>query len=269
MTQEIIKNNPVQIIDEQKQTKLSPIMDILVSRRKQIYSLVPDKKMVDRMLRVIAMEIKKNPNLMNCKPESVWGSVLNDAQLGLEVGGTRGLCYLIPYKDQCQFILGYRGMLDLIGRANILSNIPIPRIVYKNDIFKLQYGDSPRLTHLPADDDRGEIKGAYVVFELKTGGKAFDYMSIEEIYQIRDKSPGYASSKSAWHTDPTAMILKCPIRRIFKYIPTNPMLQHAIGLDEAADYGGQNNADVLEDLGGIESVDQKNKSSKLSEELVI
>ena len=47
------------------------------------------------------------------------------AQLGLEPGSGMGQAYLIPFKDECQFIIGYRGLLNLVYRSGHLRSLNV------------------------------------------------------------------------------------------------------------------------------------------------
>ena len=81
--------------------------------KKQLALAVPKHLSADRMARIAATEVRKTPALLNTTPASFLGAVMQSAQLGLEPGSALGQAYLVPYGNQCQLILGYRGMIDL------------------------------------------------------------------------------------------------------------------------------------------------------------
>ena len=81
--------------------------------KKQLALAVPKHLSPDRMARIAATELRKTPALLNTTPASFLGAVMQSAQLGLEPGSALGQAYLVPYGNQCQLILGYRGMIDL------------------------------------------------------------------------------------------------------------------------------------------------------------
>lgn len=85
--------------------------------KKQLALAVPKHLNADRMARIAATEVRKNKALLNTEPTSFLGSVMQAAQLGLEPGSALGQAYLVPYGNQCQLIIGYKGMIDLARRS--------------------------------------------------------------------------------------------------------------------------------------------------------
>ena len=70
-------------------------------------------------------------------------ALMNAAQLGLEPNTPLGQAYLIPYKNkgilECQFQIGYKGMIDLAYRTGQVQMIQA-QIVREHDFFEYQYG---------------------------------------------------------------------------------------------------------------------------------
>ena len=87
------------------------------------------------------------------------------AQLGVEPNTALGQAYLIPYGNQCQFQLGYKGMLDLAYRTGEVRSITA-EVVREGDVFEYELGLNPKLRHVPAQSGRG--KAIYYYMPLKT-----------------------------------------------------------------------------------------------------
>ena len=93
-------------------------------------------------------------------PQSFLGAMMTAAQLGLEPNTPLGQAYLLPYWNskanayECQFQLGYKGLLDLAYRSGEISVIQA-HVVYENDTFDYSFGLDPQLKHIPAKSDRG------------------------------------------------------------------------------------------------------------------
>lgn len=239
--------------------KQKTIGELLAGQKKQIEAALPKHLTSDRMLRIVMTEIRKNPDLKNCTSASLIGSVIQCSQLGLEPGSSLGHAFLVSYKNnkknitECQFIIGYRGMIDLARRSGEVVSIAA-RSVYGNDKFEYCYGIDEKCIHLPSMGDRGEFIGAYVVVKFKDGGHQFDFMSKAEIEKIRDKTPGYkywlSSGKKGnipiWESHFEEMSKKTVIRRLFKYLPISIELQRAINLDEDAERGAQDNSHIID-----------------------
>lgn len=198
--------------------------------RAQIARAIPEHLTVDRLLRVAMTAIRTNPKLLECTQESLLACVMGCAALGLEPEPFLGQAYLVPYfnkKKNCteaQLIPGYRGYIALARRSGEVQSLS-SQVVYTNDRFKIQYGIEEVLEHEPADGERGDVKGVYVVFKYKDGSYSFDYMSKEDVDKIRKRSK--SSDRGPWVTDYDEMAKKTVIRRHVKVAPLSVELSKA------------------------------------------
>lgn len=187
--------------------------------KKQLALAVPKHLSVDRMARIAATELRKTPALLNTTPASFLGAVMQSAQLGLEPGSALGQAYLVPYGNQCQLILGYRGMIDLARRSGQVLSLNA-YAVREGDDFNFQLGLKPDIHHVPrleADRIKKPITYVYAVATLKGGGYQFEVMSRAEVEAVRAK----AKSKNIWNSYFEEMAKKTVIRRLFKYLPVS------------------------------------------------
>lgn len=202
----------------------------------EIARALPKHMDPDRLARVAMTVIRTNPQLLQCNVQSLMGAVMQCAQLGLEPG-LLGHAYLIPFRNtkqntmDVQFIIGYRGMIDLARRSGNIQSI-YAHAVYENDEFEYEYGLQPALKHKPAMTDRGKIIGFYAVAHFKDGGYQFEFMPIEEIEKRRQRSK--AANNGPWVTDFEEMGKKTVIRHMFKYLPVSVEIMRDITKDETA-----------------------------------
>lgn len=213
------------------------IQAFLTAYKPEIQRALPKHLSADRMARVALTEFRKTPALAKCKPESLFGAIIQSAQLGLEPGSALGHAYLIPHGQEVTLIVGYRGMLDLARRSGQIESIQA-QPVFEGDTFECVYGLAPNLQHIPDwqnpnRTDSSKLRFVYAVAKLKDGGVQFEVMSRAEVDAIRSRSR--AGSSGPWKTDYVAMALKTVIRRLFKYLPVSIEMQRAISLDERAD----------------------------------
>lgn len=194
----------------------------------------------DRMLRVLVSSIAKTPALAKCTQTSLFNAIIQIAQLGLEPNTPLQHAYIIPYKDQAEAQVGYRGLIDLARRSGEL-NLIYAEIVREKDYFLCERGLDPKLEHRPEIfKPRGEVIGAYAVVHLANGSKDFEPMTKAEIDAIKMRSPSVKGGKSSpWDTDYTEMAKKTVIKRICKRCPMTPELASAIELDNRQ-YGDLN-----------------------------
>lgn len=220
----------------------------------EIARALPKHLNADRMTRIALTCFRQVPKLAQCDPKSVFAAVIQAAQIGLEPG-LLGQCYLIPFKESCQLVIGYQGLLDLVRRSGLVNSIEA-HVVYESDHFELSYGLVPALVHKPElDKAAGQPRLAYAVARLKDGGTHVEVMSRSEIEAIRDRSQNVINAKryskqTPWDTDPMEMWRKTVIRRICKYLPKSPELSTAIALSERADLGVAQNLNLQDALVG-------------------
>ncbi|MFH1558134.1 MAG: recombinase RecT, partial [Pseudomonadota bacterium] len=120
---------------------------------------------------------------------------------------------------KAQFAMGYRGMINLSRRSGMVAQLEA-HVIHANDEFEFAYGDNPHLTHKPAwGRPAGEIIGSYAIATLKEGTKQFEVMDREQIEYIRTHSK--APNSPAWRDWYDEMARKCPIRRLWKYLPSS------------------------------------------------
>jgi len=222
----------------------------------QMALALPKHVTADRLARVALTEVRKNPALERCDQASFLGALMTCAQLGLEPGGPLGHAYLVPFENrkkgvmEVQFIVGYRGMIDLARRSGQIISIEA-RPVYEGDTFEVSFGLESNLRHIPDFDNPNRVQPdklrfVYAVAKLKDGGIQFDVMSRREVEAVRAQSR--ADTSGPWVTHFEAMALKTVLRRLFKWLPISVELATAIEADERAELGlPQDNAFVTVD----------------------
>ena len=227
----------------------------------QMALALPKHMTSDRLARIALTEIRKVPTLAKCDQTSFLGAIMQCAQLGLEPGGALGHAYLLPFENrkkgitEVQFIVGYRGMIDLARRSGQIVSLTA-RTVHENDEFIYQYGLSEDLKHVPATGERGALQYVYAVAKLKDGGVQFEVMSRSDIDKVRAQSK--AGNYGPWQTHYDEMAKKTVIRRLFKYLPVSIELATAVTMDEKADAGlGQDNSAIL--TGEYSTVDESQR----------
>ena len=133
---------------------------------------------------------------------------------------------------ECQFQIGYKGLLDLAYRSPLLQSLQA-HCVYSNDTFSYELGLNPQLIHKPTMGERGEPRCFYCVFKTTTGGYGFEVMSKTAIEEHAKKySKAYDSSYSPWQTDFEAMALKTVIKAALKYLPLKTEYVQAVNVDD-------------------------------------
>ncbi len=200
--------------------KPKTIFDVIESGKAQFAAALPKHMTGERFVRVAITCVRQNPKLAACTSASLLGALMTVAQLGLEPG-ILGQCYLIPYKNECQLQLGYKGMIELLRRTGQLSDI-YAYPVYSNDEFNIEYGLERKLIHKPAfnnPDGRGEVTGFYSVAILKDGTHAFEYMTKDEVIKHEEKYRKGSYKNDVWNKNFEEMAMKTVVKKMLKWLP--------------------------------------------------
>jgi recombination protein RecT len=133
---------------------------------------------------------------------------------------------------ECQFQIGYKGLIDLAYRNGQIQTIQA-QAVYEHDFFEYEYGLEPRLVHKPAFSDRGEVIYFYAIFKTVNGGFGMAVMSKADMdLYAKTYSKAFDSSYSPWKTDYESMAKKTVIKQALKYAPIKTDFQRALSTDE-------------------------------------
>ena len=200
---------------------------------------LPQHVMPERLARLALTEIKNKLALVNCDRQTLYGAIIEAGQLGLDIG-VRGQCWLVPFKNKVNLMIGYQGLVDLAWRSAKISSL-VTGIVWGGDEFDYELGTRRFVHHKPALDqdltDPENIVAAYAIIDpLPLGGNPMiDVMSKLGIERLRNRSK--AKGSGPWVTDYPEMAKKCPLRRLLKLSPRSVELARAVTLDEQADLG--------------------------------
>jgi recombination protein RecT len=207
-------------------TKLANLMQ---QYKGQIAAALPKHVTADRLMRICLTEFRKNPKLQQCDHLSFLGAVVTAASLGLEPGSALGQCYLIPYKNECEFQISYRGMVDLARRSGNIVSISA-RCVYEGDEFSVALGTEETIHHVPRFATTNLVS-VYAVAKLVGGGTQFEVMSVGEVEYIRNKFSKQPGGK-AWTDSYDEMAKKTVVRRLFKMLPASVELSAALTAED-------------------------------------
>lgn len=200
----------------------------------EIQKALPSVITPERFTRIVLSALSANRKLAQTTPQSFLGAMMTAAQLGVEPNTPLGQAYLIPYKNhgvlECQFQLGYKGLIDLAYRSGEVSTIQA-QLVHEHDEFDYSFGLDPQLRHVPARRDRGEAVAVYAMFRTKDGGYGFEVMSIDEVREHAQRySKAYGSGP--WQTNFEEMAKKTVLKRVLKYAPLKSDFVRGMAQDE-------------------------------------
>lgn len=223
----------------------------LAAMKPAIEAALPSVITPERFTRIVTSALSTNPKLAQCTPQSFLASMMTAAQLGLEPNTPLGQAFLIPYNSkrglECQFQLGYKGLIDLAYRSGEIAMIQAEE-VRENDLFEFEFGLEPKLRHIPARGNRGNPSHYYAVFQTKTGGKSFAVMSIEEVREFAQK---YSKSfgTGPWQTNFSEMAKKTVLKNLLKYAPLKSEFVRQVSADMTV------RTDIAADMTEVPTID--------------
>lgn len=189
----------------------------------------------ERFARIALTTIRGNDQLMRCRPESMCAALMACAQFDMEPDA-RGLVWLVPYKGQVQFQLGYKGMIELAIRSGKVKDIYAEVVYeeeYKAGMFSYTGGTKREIHHrydlLRPKLRQGGIIAAYAVATMDNDVKHVEVVDREYIEKRRNASQSKNSKYSPWNCWFEEMVKKTAVKALCRTLPQSvERLQMAI-----------------------------------------
>lgn len=177
--------------------------------------------------------INDNPDLhdaFNQSPLSVIKSALQAASYDLPIDPALGFAYIVPfnnsvkdangntsYKKQAQFIIGYKGLIQLCLRTGAYQCVPDAVDVREGELvsYNRLTGDA-EFAWIEDEDERENLPiiGYAGYFRLKNGAEKTIYMTIKQIDAHEKKNRKGQYKGKGWRENYDAMARKTVIRRL-------------------------------------------------------
>lgn len=191
----------------------------------------------ERFMRVTLTAFNKNPKLLDCTPASIASVVLQCAQFGIEPDGRHA--HIIPYKNEAQLQLDYKGLVTLVRRSGEISTIHAD-VVRKGDVFKVNLG---RIVAHEVDysSAAGEVYAVYATATLKDGSTQSVVLRKDEVDAIAARSRSVQAAKqygktTPWDTDWAEMAKKTAFRRLTKWLPLSYEAAEIVDKDQRREF---------------------------------
>ena len=162
--------------------------------QKLINNTLSDPKEARQFVASLTSAVTTNPTLAECEPSSIIANAFLGAGLRLSPSPQLGQYYLVPFNDKksgtkkAQFILGYKGMLQLAMRSGQLKKINAIEIK-QGELIKFDPLNEEIQCKLIEDwneRNAAETIGYYAFFELANGFRKAIYWSKEQMISHAD-----------------------------------------------------------------------------------
>lgn len=286
--------NPVSIYNK----KLESIM-LQEQNYTRLIKLAPKHINFDTIMEAVKMEICLNPELSKCSLKSVMYATMECARLGLIPSQSLGRAWIIPFKknikgedgkweshSEATFILGYKGMIDLIYRHPAVDKLQLG-VVYKDDYFEDDgYG---RIKHIVNEEtppnfievsdkrirdkfhitryiDPNYVRAVYFRIWLKGCNNPLEGYHVKwQIEKKRDDS--IFPSSPAWQYRFDKMALKALLRDQYNQLPTSTEFVNLPKIRDEQPVIDIYESEISDDVVDITAATNSNKKNGLGEKI--
>lgn len=242
------------------------VMGMLKKYERSFAMVLPKALSPDRWRWLVVNNIRAVPALAGCTPVSFLNSVLLAANVGLEI--RKNSAYLIPYGQECQLIIDYRGKMELARRAGV-GEMAV-ELIYEADEFDSGFGPNGRIFHhkpkyfesnnglLVPTADRGQVVAGFAAGRLAHGWQ-IEIMTLQQIEHVRKSARGSDGKSSPWVKHWEQMARKTIIHRLCNYLPSHSQLAIAQEIDDAEAIGAPMpmSAEMAQIEGDIDPADNR------------
>lgn len=153
--------------------------------------------------------------LQKCNPEAVFRECLKAASLKLPINKQLGFAYVVPFKGNPQFQIGYKGLVQLALRTGAYKHINA------GTVLEGEYKGRVKLTgeiDISGEAISDKVVGYFAYIETINGFKKAMYWSKEEVAAHAERySQSYKSSYSPWKTNFDEMATKTVLRNLINH----------------------------------------------------
>lgn len=209
---ELKKNN---IVAQKEAKTLKGMLEMPAYKNK--FNEMLGKKAAGFMSSIIAVT-NNNKYLAKANPATVIGAAAQAAMLDLPINQSLGFAYIVPYGNEAQFQLGYKGYIQLAQRSGQYVDIGA-KTVYEGE---LEY-ENRLLDKFKFGERTGDkVIGYLAYFRLTNGFEKMLFMELDEmIAHAKKYSKNYKGGADKWGlTDFNTMAEKTVLKRLLsKYGP--------------------------------------------------
>jgi recombination protein RecT len=220
--------NEVATVEPKLPHPLVALREQLNARLAEFKNALPRHMAPERFVRVVLTAVQLNPDLLTCNRQTFFNACMRAANDGLLPDGRQGV--IVAFRDNnersatkgqhvAQWMPMVAGLLTRFRNSGEFKAITA-NVVRDGDKFERWIDeDGEHMKHVPADEAVGEINKAYVVAQLKDGGRMLKVMSRDDIEKRRKISR--APNSLMWKEFYEEGCMKTVLRNISKLLPSS------------------------------------------------
>lgn len=203
----------------------------------QLRMALPEHISVEKFQRVVMTAINKNHDLLSGDRQSLFTACVECAQDGLLPDSKEAALVIYSvnigtkenknYIKKVQYMPMIKGIYKKAHNSGEVTFLDT-HVVFQNDTFDYQLGDSPGLTHKPNIQERGEFIAAYAIARMAGSQQPYiEVMPKSDIDHVRDEASKTAKY-GPWKNYYGEMARKTVLRRLSKRLPLSSDLSRVI-----------------------------------------
>ena len=194
-----------------------------------------------QFLASILQVTKDNNYLQNADPNSVLQAAMVAATLDLPINNNLGFAYIVPYKGDAQFQMGWKGFVQLALRSGQYKKINVIEIregeINESKIDPLRENYMFNWIQDPEKREKAKVIGYAAFFQLVNGFEKTVFWTKDAVTNHAKKfSKSFNSKTSAWQTNFDAMAKKTVLKNTlasYGALSVDYQMQKAIKFDQS------------------------------------
>ncbi len=256
-------------MEQTQQTGLQLFNATITNVKTQNYltSVLGEKK--GQFVSNITSLVANNKLLQNCKPISVIYAGITATVLDLPLNPNLGFAYVIPYKDEATFQIGYKGLVQLAMRSGQFKTINVCD-VREGELVGRDFISGECKFEFVEDRESRPIIGYMAYFKLLNGFEKMSYWTKEKVEAHAKRfSQAYANKRATpWNTDFEAMAEKTVLKNLLvKFAPLSVEMQKAIISDQAVITDEQGTVKYVDNMQQVDEA-QKEKAKEMVKKMM-
>ena len=166
--------------------------------------------------------VSANSQLQKCRPETIIKSAIDAAIMGLPIQPGLGYAYIVPYGQEAQFQIGYKGLIQLALNTGQFERFNAGEVREG----ELKGIDEFQEAVFDWSAPGGDVIGYWAGFRLGNGYRKMVYMTVEQCKaHAKEFSKAYqydlkaGKANSPWSKNFGAMATKTCIKRLLHWAP--------------------------------------------------
>lgn len=161
--------------------------------------------------------VSSSSYLAKCDPQTTMAAAITAAALDLPIDRNLGFAHIVPYKDQAQFQMGYKGFIQLAIRTGQYKFLNCC-MVKKGELVKYDELTGEVIID-PTKRESEEVTGYAAYFKLMNGYEHAEYWTKQEVEEhARRYSQAYRGNyETPWKTNFDSMALKTVVKSLLSH----------------------------------------------------